>query len=130
MNKYVLESHDLVRKESYIQGLVKIETVQRRRGAEETSKRNFSLKYHLKVNNTEIRVCKQMFLKSLGMKESTVLNWVKLDKSQEAERRSNDKRGEARRNHYQSRSLKLIDFFKSPQSLNHIIVRHPAANST
>nr|CAI5858789.1 unnamed protein product [Callosobruchus analis] len=39
------------------------------------------------------------------MKESTVLNWVKLDKSQEAERRSNDKRGEARRNHYQSRSL-------------------------
>nr|CAI5828453.1 unnamed protein product [Callosobruchus analis] len=51
------------------------------------------------------------------MKESTVLNWVKLDKSQEAERRSNDKRGEARRNHYQSRSLKLIDFFKSPPKL-------------
>nr|CAI5859764.1 unnamed protein product [Callosobruchus analis] len=54
----------------YIQGLVKIETAQRRRGAEETSKRNFSLKYHLKVNNTEIRVCKQMLLKLLGMKES------------------------------------------------------------
>nr|CAI5843645.1 unnamed protein product [Callosobruchus analis] len=33
-----------------------------------------------------------MFLNSLGMKESTVLNCVKLDKSQEAERRSNDKK--------------------------------------
>nr|CAI5867062.1 unnamed protein product [Callosobruchus analis] len=88
----------------YIQGLVKIETVQRRRGAGRNKQENFSLKYHLKVNNTEIRVCKQMFLKSLGMKEST----VKLVRSQEAERRSNDKRGEARRNNYQSRSLKSL----------------------
>nr|CAI5819549.1 unnamed protein product [Callosobruchus analis] len=40
----------------YNQGLVKIEAVQRRRGAEETSKRIFSLKYHLKVNNTKILV--------------------------------------------------------------------------
>lgn len=74
----------------YIQCLVKIQNVQRRRGTGEISKRNVSLKYHLKVDNTEIRVCKQMFLKTLGMKESTVLNWV--DKSQEAERKSKDKR--------------------------------------
>lgn len=66
----------------YIQGLTKLENVKRRRGVEPVSKRNFSVKYHLKVRHNNVRVCKKMFLGTLGMKESTVLNWIKNDDEQ------------------------------------------------
>lgn len=95
----------------YIQCLVKIQNVQRRRGTGETSWRNVSLKYHLiKVDNIEIRVCKQMFLKTLGLKESTVLNWVKFDW---VERKSKDKRNEVRVKMYESKNSELKTFLNS-----------------
>lgn len=103
----------------YIHGLVKIENVQRRRGIEESSRRNFSLKYHLKVNNNVIRVYKQMFLKTLVMKESTVLNWIKTDKLQETERKNTDKRNEARRKIYENKNKKLFFFYSLPKVETH-----------
>lgn len=54
-----------------------------------------------------------MFLKTLGMKESTVLNWVKLVKSQEAERKSKDKRKEVRIKLYESKNSELKTFLNS-----------------
>lgn len=41
------------------------------------SRRNFSLFYHLKIDNNVIPVCKKMFLSTLGLGEWSVQNWVK-----------------------------------------------------
>ncbi|XP_072386755.1 uncharacterized protein [Diabrotica undecimpunctata] len=41
------------------------------------SRRNLSLFYHLKIDNTVIPVCKKMFLSTLGLGEWSVQNWVK-----------------------------------------------------
>ena len=43
------------------------------------SRQGTSLQYHLKANNNSklIRVCKRMFLNTVGMKEWTILHWVK-----------------------------------------------------
>lgn len=64
-----------------MQNLTKLENVKRRRGNDEESaiKRKFSIKYFLKVNHEMVRVCKKMFLATLGMKETTVLKWIKQD---------------------------------------------------
>ncbi|XP_065221373.1 uncharacterized protein LOC135846299 [Planococcus citri] len=51
-----------------------------RKGA--VSRRNTSLQFHLTIQNAEeqkkIRVCKTMFLNTFGLREWTVLNWVKV----------------------------------------------------
>jgi hypothetical protein len=64
-----------------VQNLTKLENVKRRRGNDEESaiKRKFSIKYFLKVNHEMVRACKKMFLATLGMKETTVLKWIKQD---------------------------------------------------
>ncbi|CAH1963625.1 unnamed protein product [Acanthoscelides obtectus] len=97
----------------YIQSLVEIENVKRRRGANENSRRNYSLKYYLKVENKELRVCKKMFLNTMSMKESTVLNWTKSDKLEENEKRLNDKRKQSRSKMYGGRYEALNQFFDS-----------------
>ncbi|KAK5640325.1 hypothetical protein RI129_011136 [Pyrocoelia pectoralis] len=60
-----------------VQTLVKCEYVKRRRGQNNESKRNFSIKYFLKVDLETIRVCKRMFGGTLGLKETMVLTWIK-----------------------------------------------------
>lgn len=52
-----------------------------------------------------------MFLKSIGMKESVVLNWVKIDRLQEAERKYIDKRKETRIRICENCNIKLKEFF-------------------
>lgn len=64
-------------KKIYIRDLAKLECVKRRRGTEENSRRDYTIKYYLKLRNEYIRVCKKMFLGTLGMKETVVLNWLK-----------------------------------------------------
>ncbi|CAH2002220.1 unnamed protein product [Acanthoscelides obtectus] len=97
----------------YIQSLVKIENLKRRRGATENNRKNYSLKYYLKVENKELRVCKKMFLNTMSMKESTVLNWTKSDKLEENEKRLNDKRKQSRSKMYGGRYEALNQFFDS-----------------
>ncbi len=41
------------------------------------SRRNCSLKFHLNKRDRRIRVCKTMFLNTLGIKEWSALNWIK-----------------------------------------------------
>lgn len=61
-----------------VQTLVKSENVKRRRGGKNNiSKRNLSIKYFLKVGLETTRVCKRMFLGTLGLKETMVLNYIK-----------------------------------------------------
>ena len=60
-----------------IQTLVRCKTVDRRRGTEGNSRRNFTFFYFLKVGSETFRVCKKMFLGTLGLKETSVVTWVK-----------------------------------------------------
>lgn len=64
-------------KQIYIRDLAKLEKVKRRRGTEENSKRDYTIKYYLKLKSEYVRVCKKMFLGTLGMKETVILNWLK-----------------------------------------------------
>lgn len=64
-------------KKMYVKDLAKLEKVKRRRGNEERSRRDYTVKYYLKFKNDYFRVCKKMFLGTLGMKETVVLNWIK-----------------------------------------------------
>lgn len=50
---------------------------QRNRKNENASIRHKSLLYSLEVNNTKVRVCKKMFLNTLGVGERMVSNWLK-----------------------------------------------------
>lgn len=97
----------------YIQTLVRVEPVKRRRGTNESSRRNSSFKYFLKADNKEIRVCKKMFLNTLVMKESTVLNWVRTIKIKDAEKNPQDKRIESRNQLFKNRNENLNEFFES-----------------
>lgn len=49
----------------------------RNRKAENKSKRSRTLQYYLKVNNTNIRVCKTFFINTLGIGRQTVIDWAK-----------------------------------------------------
>lgn len=60
-----------------VQTLVQCSRVRRRRGNENESRRNFSMKYFLKSGVDTFRVCKKMFGATLGLKETIILNWVK-----------------------------------------------------
>nr|CAI5841363.1 unnamed protein product [Callosobruchus analis] len=66
-------------KKMYVKGLVKVENVKRRRGNNEVSRRSLSMTYTLKNGFEEIRVCKNMFTGTLGLKGRTVVEWVKGD---------------------------------------------------
>ncbi|CAH1113859.1 unnamed protein product [Psylliodes chrysocephalus] len=48
---------------------------------ETTSRRKESMVYHMKKQEELIRVCRQMFLNTHGLKENMVLNWLKKDLS-------------------------------------------------
>ncbi|CAH1957183.1 unnamed protein product [Acanthoscelides obtectus] len=54
-----------------------------------------------------------MFLNTMSMKESTVLNWTKSDKLEENEKRLNDKRKQSRSKMYGGRYEALNQFFDS-----------------
>lgn len=47
----------------------------RHRKIENQSRRSQSLSYHLRVEDDNVRVCKTMFLNTLGIGRMTVLNW-------------------------------------------------------
>lgn len=66
-------------KKVYVANLVIKRETQRRTSEAENSRRSSSLFYHLNIGENRIPVCKNMFLKTLGLKEWTVKNWV--DKS-------------------------------------------------
>lgn len=49
----------------------------RDRKEENKSKRSYSFEYYLKVNENKIRVCKEMFHRTLGIRPWSSLNWKK-----------------------------------------------------
>ncbi len=63
-------------KRVYVHGLIDVVPVQRRRGAE-NSRRSNSLLLFLRVSGQRRRVCKGMFLSTLGIGEWSALNWAK-----------------------------------------------------
>lgn len=74
-NKFWLEM-DWNQRKTFVCALVnKSSTAQKT--TVENSRRQFSLSYHLKVNNIILPVCKKMFLSTLCLGEWSVLNWVK-----------------------------------------------------
>lgn len=62
-------------KKMYVRGLVDVTPVQRRRGSE-NSRRSSTLVFFLKVDGQRRRVCRSLFLSTLGLGEWSVLNWV------------------------------------------------------
>lgn len=62
-------------KKLYVLGLVVYEP-KKRCYVEGTSRRSGSYFYHLRLGNTNIQVCKKMFLSTLGLKEKMVHNWI------------------------------------------------------
>ncbi|CAM4665805.1 unnamed protein product [Leuciscus chuanchicus] len=63
-------------KRMYVHGLIDVVPVQRRRGAE-NSRRSNSIFFFLRVSGQRRRVCKGMFLSTLGIGEWSALNWAK-----------------------------------------------------
>ena len=63
-------------KRMYVRCLIDVTPVQRKRGVED-SRRSFTNFFFLKVNGIRKRVCKTMFLSTLGIGEWSALNWVK-----------------------------------------------------
>lgn len=63
-------------KKVYVSNLVDRKQTERKRTANETSRRSGSLFYRLNVGCKHVPVCKKMFLNTLDLKEWTVQNWV------------------------------------------------------
>lgn len=61
-------------KQLYVRSLVDVIPVQRRRGL--SSRRSSTHIFSLEVGGQKLRVCKRMFLATLGIGEWSVLNWV------------------------------------------------------
>lgn len=62
----------------YINCLIKKQETKRHRNRkEQISRRKFGWAYYLRKpnNDDELRVCKTMFLNTLGLKERTVIDW-------------------------------------------------------
>ncbi|XP_051746313.1 uncharacterized protein LOC127510601 isoform X1 [Ctenopharyngodon idella] len=62
-------------KKMYVRSLVDVIPVKRRRGSE-NSRRSSTLNFFLKVDGQRRRVCKSLFLATLGLGEWSALNWV------------------------------------------------------
>lgn len=62
-------------KKMYVRSLVDVIPVKRRRGSE-NSRRSSTLNFYLKVDGERMRVCKSLFLATLGLGEWSALNWV------------------------------------------------------
>lgn len=67
---------DWKERKAMITNLVEKCSVARRTQNSEKSRRNASIKYYLKINNQNVRVCKKMFLNTFSLGEWTVLNWI------------------------------------------------------
>lgn len=63
-------------KKIYVSNLVDRKQTERKRTANETSRRSGSLFYRLNIGKRHVPVCKKMFLNTLGLKEWTVHNWL------------------------------------------------------
>lgn len=69
-------------KKQYAVGLVTLQKVKRRRGTAENSRRNYSSQYCLKCSNLKTyRVCKKMFISTLGISENVIWLWLGKDSS-------------------------------------------------
>ncbi len=85
------------KKRVYVHGLIDVVPVQKRRGAE-NSRRSNSLLFFLRVSGQRRRVCKVMFLSTLGIGEWSALNWAKERHTQtdtEGQKHSNARRSVA-----------------------------------
>lgn len=99
-------------KKIYVRGLIKVDDVQRRRGREEKSRRNYSMRYFLKAGIKLTRVCKKMFVGTLGLQDRTVVNWVKEDFEDMASDKNKppNRKKEARRNIFKSKVSAVQEF--------------------
>lgn len=62
-------------KEKYFINLIGIHATKEKISTTEISRRGTTLKYHLKVEDKLIPVCKKMFMSTLSLKERSVLSW-------------------------------------------------------
>lgn len=62
-------------KKMYVTGLMEMKPTQRK--YVENSRRSITYNYFLKIGNERKRVCKTMFLSTLGLKEWMIANWCK-----------------------------------------------------
>ena len=60
----------------YVQSMVQVSDVKRRRTGEEESRRSATLFCHLVAGGCRLRVCQRMFLATLGIKQWSFLKWV------------------------------------------------------
>lgn len=67
---------DWKERKAVIINLVEKSSVARRTQKSDKSRRNASIKYYLKIDNQNVRVCKKMFLNTFCLGEWTVLNWI------------------------------------------------------
>jgi len=70
------ENMDLEQRKVYVRSLVDITPVQRRRGSG-FSKRESSLVFFLSFAGQRRRVCRGLFLATLGIKEWSALRWIR-----------------------------------------------------
>nr|CAH7765927.1 unnamed protein product [Callosobruchus chinensis] len=102
-------------KKLYIRDVAKLEKLKRRRGAEENSRREYTIKYFLKLRNEYLRVCKKMFLGTLGMKETAVLKWLKdsLDIEDNPVENKSLRISEVRKQRFKESQSSLLEFLNS-----------------
>lgn len=62
-------------KKIYVRSHVSVNRVERKRGEQEVSRRTYSNKFYL--GEERLRICKKMFLNTLGVKEWVIKKWAK-----------------------------------------------------
>ena len=74
----------------YVRGITEINLTERARDrkGERISRRTFSYKYFLNVENKKLRVCKNTFLSTLSLGEWMVLNWLNDEKHEDSKHSS------------------------------------------
>lgn len=60
----------------YVINLINVEVTKEKKAVNENSRREFTLKYHLKIKDRLIPVCKKMFISTLSLKERSIFSWI------------------------------------------------------
>lgn len=99
-------------RKAYISSLVKVIDPKERKSENAISRRNFTLLYHLKINNKLVPVCKTMFLSTFCVGQRTVFSWISANKYAQVFINTSGKyrltkKGEAK--HFLKRFLERLD---------------------
>ncbi|XP_072389561.1 uncharacterized protein [Diabrotica undecimpunctata] len=109
-------------KKVFVDNTVKSTAINRPRDRKdpEKSKRKQSLMYYLRSNDTDIRVCRKMYVHTTGIGRWTLLNWknnfsLPLESSDYASKQKPNvyRQNRSRKNPFESEHTALTDFFNS-----------------